>query len=78
MQQKETTTQNNETVRLMGWIAKGLVVIIVPPNGGSTKIIITTLALGSRPRQRLTEVRAKSEIQESHFMLPGMQKSVRE
>jgi len=40
--------------------------------------IITTLALGSRPRQRLVKVRAKYEAWESHFMLPGVQESVRE
>jgi hypothetical protein len=31
---------------------------------------VTTLALGSRPRQGLAKVRVKSEAQESHFMLP--------
>jgi hypothetical protein len=30
---------------------------------------VTTLTLGSRPRQRLAKVQAKSEAQESHFML---------
>jgi len=35
-----------------------------------------TLISGSRPKQRLTKVQAKSEVQESHFMLPRMQKSV--
>ncbi len=39
---------------------------------------VTTLALGSRPKQGLTKARAKREAQESHFMLPKMQKSVRE
>jgi hypothetical protein len=33
---------------------------------------VTTLALGSRPRQRLAKVWAKNEAQESHFMFPGM------
>jgi len=33
-------------------------------------IIVATLALGSRPKQGLTKVRAKNEAQESHFMLP--------
>jgi hypothetical protein len=37
-----------------------------------------TLALGSRPRQGLAKVRAKCEARESHFMLLGVQKSVRE
>jgi hypothetical protein len=78
VQQKETTTQNNETARLMGWIAKGLVVIDIAPNGGSAKIIVTTLALGSRPRQKLAEVWAKNETQESHFMFLGVQESLRE
>jgi hypothetical protein len=39
---------------------------------------VATLALGSRPRQGLAKVRAKREARESHFMLPGVQKSVRE
>jgi hypothetical protein len=33
-------------------------------------LCVTTLALGSWPRQRLAKVWAKSEAQESHFMLP--------
>jgi hypothetical protein len=32
---------------------------------------VATLALGLRPRQGLAKVWAKSEVQESHFMLPG-------
>jgi hypothetical protein len=39
---------------------------------------ITTLALGSQPRQGLTKVRAKREARESHLMLSTMQESVRE
>jgi hypothetical protein len=78
VQQKETTTQNNETARLMGWIAKGLVVIGVAPNGGFAKVIVTTIALGSRPKQRLVKVRAKSETRESHFMFLGVQENVSE
>ncbi len=39
---------------------------------------VITLTLGSRLRQRLAKVRAKREARESHFMLPGVQKSVRE
>jgi hypothetical protein len=39
---------------------------------------VTTLALGSRPRQGLARVQAKRETWESHFILPGVQKSVRE
>jgi len=45
---------------------------------GQTIIIIATLALGSQPRQGLVKVRAKREARESHFMLPGVQESVRE
>jgi hypothetical protein len=41
-------------------------------------INVATLALGSRPRQRLVKVRAKREAQESHFMFPGGQRSARE
>ncbi len=32
------------------------------------KTNVSTLALGSRPRQGLTKVRAKNEAKESHFM----------
>jgi len=39
---------------------------------------VATLALGSRPKQGLTKVRAKCEARESHFMLPRVQESVRE
>jgi hypothetical protein len=34
--------------------------------------VVTTLALGLRPKQGLTKVRAKIEAQESHFILPGV------
>jgi hypothetical protein len=34
-------------------------------------LIVTTLALGSRPKQGLARVRAKSEARESHFMFLG-------
>jgi hypothetical protein len=37
-----------------------------------------TLALGSQPRQGFVKVWAKYEARESHFMLLGMQESVRE
>ncbi len=33
---------------------------------------VTTLALGSQPRQGHVKVRAKKEAWESHFMLPGV------
>jgi hypothetical protein len=33
--------------------------------------VVTTLTLGSRPRQRLAKVGAKSEAQESHFTFPS-------
>jgi hypothetical protein len=39
---------------------------------------VTILTLGSQPRQGLAKVRAKKEARESHFILLGMQKSVRE
>ncbi len=42
------------------------------------RLTIATLTLGSRPRQGLAKVQAKIEAQESHFMLPGVQGSVRE
>jgi hypothetical protein len=37
-----------------------------------TLIIVATLALGLRPRQGFATVWAKREVQESHFMLPGV------
>jgi len=40
--------------------------------------IVTTLALGSWPRQGLAKVWAKFWARESHFMLLGVQESVRE
>jgi hypothetical protein len=39
---------------------------------------VTTLTLGLRPRQGLARLQAKREAWESYFMLPGVQKSVRE
>ncbi len=39
---------------------------------------VATLPLGSRPRQGLVKVRAKSQTQESHFMLSGVWERVRE
>jgi hypothetical protein len=33
---------------------------------------VTTLALGSRPRQGLIRLRTKREARESHYMLLGM------
>ncbi len=39
---------------------------------------VMALALGSRPMQGLARMRAKREDQESHLMLPGVQKNVRE
>ncbi len=40
--------------------------------------IVVTLTLGSRPRQGLARVQAKKEAWDSHLMLSGVQKSVRE
>jgi hypothetical protein len=37
-----------------------------------SKAYVTTLALGSRSRQGLAKVWAKSEAQDSHFMLLGV------
>jgi hypothetical protein len=39
---------------------------------------VATLALGLWPRQGFARVRAKKEARESHLMLLGVQKSVRE
>jgi hypothetical protein len=39
---------------------------------------VATLALGLQPRQGLVKVWAKYEVRESHFMLLGVQESVRE
>jgi len=33
---------------------------------------VATLALGSRPKQRLTRLQAKKEAWESHFMFLGV------
>jgi len=41
-------------------------------------VFVTTLALGLQPRQGLTKVWTKYEAHESNFMLPGVQKNVRE
>jgi hypothetical protein len=41
-------------------------------------MFVTTLALGSWPRQGLAKVRTKNETWESHFMLLGMWESVKE
>jgi hypothetical protein len=35
-------------------------------------VYVTTLVLGSQPRQRLTKVRTKCEVRESHFMFLGV------
>jgi len=37
-----------------------------------TRFSVATLVLGSRPRQGVAKVQAKSETQESPFMLPGV------
>jgi len=42
------------------------------------KVLVTTLALGSQPRKGLLKAWGKREAHNSHFMLPRMQKSVRE
>ncbi len=42
------------------------------------KYDVATLVLGSRPRQRLTKVQAKSEARKSYFMFLGVCESVRE
>jgi hypothetical protein len=39
---------------------------------------LTTLALGSQPKQRLARVWAKREAWDSHFMFLGMLENVRE
>jgi hypothetical protein len=39
---------------------------------------VATLALSLQPRQGLAGMWAKKETQESHFMLPGVQKNVKE
>ncbi len=40
----------------------------------AAKLILATLALGSRPRQGLARLRAKREAWESHHMLPRVQR----
>jgi hypothetical protein len=41
-------------------------------------MIVATLTLGSRPRQRVARLKAKRKTRESHHMLLGVPKSVRE
>jgi hypothetical protein len=43
-----------------------------------SNIVVTTLTLGSQPRQGLARLWAKKETKNSHLMLPWMQKSVKE
>jgi hypothetical protein len=43
-----------------------------------TTKIVTTLALGSRPKQGVARLRTKKEARESCRMLPGVQESARE
>jgi hypothetical protein len=40
--------------------------------------VVSTLTLGSRPRQGVAKVQAKSKAWKSHFKLPGVWESVRE
>jgi hypothetical protein len=40
--------------------------------------VVATLTLGLWPKQMLMKVQAKYEARESHFMLSGVQESVRE
>jgi hypothetical protein len=47
-------------------------------NKQNKKDYVTTLALGSRPRQGVVRLQAKSKTRESHHMLSGMPNSVRE
>jgi hypothetical protein len=39
---------------------------------------VTTLALGSRPKQGFAMLRAKKEAHKSHLMLPRIQKNMKE
>jgi hypothetical protein len=49
------------------------------PNFENFKTLnVATLALSSRPRQGLARLQAKREARESHIMLLGVQKSVKE
>jgi hypothetical protein len=41
-------------------------------------VVVATLTLGSWPKQGLARLRAKKEARESHLMLSGVQKSVKE
>jgi hypothetical protein len=52
--------------------------ILVDPIVLNMRKGVATLALGSLQRQGLVGVRAKREAHESHLMLLGVQKSVRE
>jgi len=50
----------------------------IPKTRYQNVTLILSQPLGLQPRQGLAKVRAKREAQESHFMLPGVQESVRE
>jgi hypothetical protein len=63
LQKAGIQTQNIEITKIMNQIKLG-------EN-------VTTLALGSQPKQKFTKVQAKIQAQESHFMLPRLQKSER-
>jgi len=52
--------------------------IFINIEGNDIVHIIATLTLGSQPRRRLAKVQAKSEAQESHFMILGVWENVRE
>ncbi len=41
-------------------------------NSNLSPFIVTTLALGLRPRQGLEKVWVKNEARESHFVIPGV------
>ncbi len=53
---------------IKGWIAKNKANVI----NWAERVTITTLALGSQPRQGLIKVRAKKEARESHLMFMGV------
>ncbi len=71
-----------ETQTFMASTSTVILIETIFNNTNKTKqhlsLIVTTLTLGSQPRQKLARLRAKREVRESHLMLSGVQKNAKE